>query len=129
MVSDDVDAQIMELVKEINPSGAYLMGFNECVGRLFIASKENVDSALTKVRGMRTRAGTDLQRKSLDGMETMLLFDEPQPVLDDIVGTIFALLVKEGVNDEHMLSLFDYAMKDIDACKARYQGRDIPVAV
>ena len=129
MVSDGLDAQIMELVKEVNPSGAYLMGFNEYAGKLFIASKDNVDSALAKVRGLRARAATDLQRKSLDSMETMLLFDEPQPVLDDIVGTIFALLVKEGVNDAHMLSFFGYAMKDIDACKAKYEGRDIPVPV
>ena len=129
MASGDLDAQIMELVKEINPSGAYLMGFNEYAGKLFIASKENVDSALRKVRGLRARANNDLQRKALDSIETMLLFDEPQPVLDDIVGTIFALLVKEGVNDEHMLSFFDNATKDIDACKAKYQGRDIPVPV
>jgi hypothetical protein len=129
MVSDDLDAQIMDFVKEVNPSGAYLMGFNEYAGKLFIASRENLDFALAKVRRMRTMARTDLQRKSLDSIETMLLFDEPQPVLDDIVGTIFALLVKEGVNDEHMLSFFDYATKDIDACKVRYQGRDIPVPV
>ena len=129
MVSDDLDAQVMELVKEINPSGAYLMGFNECAGKLFIASKENVDSALVKVRTLRSMVRTDLLRKALDSMETILLFDEPQPVLDDIVGTIFALLVKEGVNDEHMLSFFDHATRDIDACRVRYQGRDIPVPV
>ena len=129
MVSDDLDAQIMELVKEVNPSGAYLMGFNEFAGKLFIASKENLDAALAKVRGLRARARTDLQRKSLDSMETMLLFDEPQPVLDDIVGTIFALLVKEGVNEAHMLTFFDCATKDVDACKAKYLGRDFPIPV
>lgn len=129
MAPGDLDAQILGLVKEINPSGAYLMGFNEYAGKLFIASKENVDSALAKVRALRARAQTDLQRKVLDSMEIGLLFDEPQPVLDDVVGTIFALLVKEGVNDEHMLSLFENATRDVEACKARYQGREIPVPV
>lgn len=129
MSADPFDAQVMGLVKEINPSGAYLMGFNEYAGKLFIASEDNVESALSKVRDLRSRARTDLQRKVLSGMEAALLFDEPQPVLDDIVGTIFTLLAKEGVKDEHMLSLLGYAAKDIDACRARFRGREIPVPV
>jgi len=129
MVSDPLDAQIMDFVKQVNPSGAYLMGFNEYAGKLFIASQANVNAALKKVRSLRSKARTELQQKLLDSMETNLLFDEPQPVLDDIVGTIFAHLVKEGVNDTHMLSLLDCAAKDVEACTERYSKRDIPVAV
>ena len=119
----------MDFVKEVSPSGAYLMGFNEYAGRLFIASQANIDSALGRVRALRAKAKTELQKKTLDALETAILFDEPQPVLDDIVGTIFAHLAKEGVNNEHMLSLLEYAAKDVDACRARFSGRDIPVAV
>ena len=126
---DSLDAQIIGLVKDINPSGAYAMGFNEYAGKLFIASKANVESALSRVRDLRSKVRTDLQRRVLDSMETALMFDEPQPVLDDIVGTIFTLLAKEGMNDVHMLSLIRYAAEDIDACRARYGGRDIPVPV
>jgi hypothetical protein len=129
MPTDPLDAQIMDLVKEVNPSGAYLIGFDEYAGKLFIASRANIDAALGRVRALNAKAKTGLQKKILDSMETMLLFDEPQPVLDDIVGTIFAHLVKEGIKDEHMLSLFSYAIQDIDACSARYEGREIPVPV
>ena len=129
MLSDPLDNEIMDLVKEVSPSGAYLMGFNEYAGKLFVASQENIDAAQKKVRALRSKAKTGLQRKVLDAIETAITFDEPQPVLDDIVGTIFAHLAKEGVNDRHMLSLLGYATKDIDACKARYSGREIPVAV
>jgi hypothetical protein len=129
MPGEDLDAQILEFSKEINPSGAYLMGFDEYVGKLFIASEENIDAALEKLKDLRRRAKTDIQAKVLDSLETQLLFDEPQPVLDDIVGTIFALLVKEGVKDEHMLSLFGYAGRNIDASRARYEGKEIPVPV
>jgi hypothetical protein len=129
MTPDEIDCQIMDLVKEISPSAAYLMGFNEFAGRLFIASEANVKEALQKVRGLRSSAETELQRKVLDSIEVSLLFDEPQPVLDDIVGTIFAHLAKEGINDAHMLSLLDFAMKDVDACRKRYSGKSIPVAV
>ena len=129
MAPDPLDAQILDFVKEVNPSGAYLLGFNEFAGKLFIASQANVDAALKKLRGLRSRAKTELQRKLLASIEMALLFDEPQPVLDDVVGTIFVHLVKEGVNDAHMLSLLDYAMQDVDACRVRYSGRKIPVAV
>ena len=129
MAADPLNSQIMDFVKEVNPSGAYLMGFNEYAGKLFIASEKNTKAALRKVRALRGRAKTELQKKLLDSMETAILFDEPQPVLDDIIGTIFAHLVKEGINDAHMLSLLDYAMKDVDACQKRYSKRKITAAV
>ncbi len=129
MISDPIDDEIMEFVKEVTPSGAYLMGSNDYAGKLFVASQANIDAALKKVRTLRARAKTELQRKVLDALETMILFDEPQPVLDDIVGTIFAHLAKEGIKDAHMLSLLNFAMKDVDACKARFSKKQIPVAV
>jgi hypothetical protein len=129
MAPDKIDSQIMDLVKEISPSSAYVMGFSEFAGRLFIASEENVKEALRKVRGLRSRAETELQGKVLDSIEASLLFDEPQPVLDDIVSTIFSHLAKEGVNDAHMLSLLNFSMKDVDACRERYSSKSIPVAV
>jgi hypothetical protein len=129
MVPDPLDAKIMEFVKEVNPSGAYLMGFDDYAGKLFVASQENVNAALKKVRSLRSRAKTDLQKKILDSLEVNLMFDEPQPVLDDIVGAIFAHMAKEGINDDHMLSLLDYALRDVEACKVRFSNRQIPVAV
>jgi len=129
MISDSLDNQIMDFVKEVSPSVAYLMGFDDYAGKLFIASEANVGAALKKVRALRAKAKTELQRKVLDALETAVMFDEPQPVLDDIVGTIFAHLAKEGINNAHMLSLLNYAMKDVDACRARYSKKEIPVAV
>jgi len=129
MAVDALDAQIMDFFKEVNPSGAYILGFNDQAGKLFIASQRNVNAALKQVRRLRSRAKTELQRKLLDSIETGLLFDEPQPVLDDIVGTIFAHLAKEGVKDDHMLSLLDYGMKDVDACTVRFSKKPIPVAI
>ena len=129
MAADSLDAQILELIKEINPSGAYIMGFDDYAGKLFIASQANLNSALKKVRNLRSKARTELQKKLLDSMETGLLFDEPQPVLDDIVGTIFSHLAKEGVNDKHMLPLLEAAVEDVDACAERFSKKEIPVAI
>ncbi len=129
MASDPLDSQIMDVMKESSPSVAYLMGFNEYAGKLFVASDANIKAALRKVRILRRKAKSNLQKKLLDSMETNLRFEEPQPVLDDIVGTIFVHLVKEGIQDDHMASLLEYASRDIDACLNRYSKKKIPVAV
>jgi hypothetical protein len=129
MALDPIDTEIIDAVKEISPSTAFTMGFNDYAGKLFIASQLNIDTALRNLRGIRKRAKTELQEKTLDSLEIGLVYDEPQPVLDDIAGTIFAHLVKEGVNDKHMLSLLGYAAKTIDACEKRFSGRRVPVGI
>jgi hypothetical protein len=129
MATTSLDAQILDVVKEASPSAAYLMGFNDYVGQLFIASQANVEKYLRKVRALRKQAKTDIQRKVLDSIEVALEFAEPQPVLDDIVGAIFAHLVKEGIKEDHMSSLLEYADKDIDACTKRFSKKKIPIAV
>lgn len=129
MAEAALDMDIIELYKEISPSTAYIIGFNEYAGRLFVPSRSNIEAALRKVRDLRRRAETDLQRKVLDSMEALLSFDEPQPVLDDIVGAIFAHLVKEGVNDKHLLSILRLGYSAIEATEERFAGREIPVGV
>ena len=129
MKADSLDLEILETYKELNPSAAFLQGFNQYAGKLFIPSTENIQGALGKVRELRKRAKTELQEKVLDALEVALLFDEPQPILDDIVGTIFSHLAKEGVNEGHLLSLLSYSSKAIDATRARFQGRDVPTGV
>jgi len=129
MAEASIDREILELYKEISPSTAYIIGFKEYAGKLFIPSRSNIEAALGKVRELRGRAATDLQRKVLDSIETLLIFEEPQPILDDIVGSIFAHLVKEGLNDEHLLSILRLGYSAIEATEERFAGRDIPVGV
>ncbi len=129
MPTERLDEEVIDLAKEVSPSGAYLMGFNDHAGKLFIASRENIDTAINRIHLLRSRTTTEAQKKVLDSLETAISLDEPQPVLDDIVLAIFAHLVKEGINDAHILSLFDYAARSIDACTERFSKRTIPVAV
>jgi len=129
MATLTIDAQILDIVKESSPSTAYLMGFDECAGRLFVASQANIDKILDRIGNIRRRAKSETQRKVLDSIEVGLRFDEPQPVLDDIVGAIFSHLVKEGIREDHMFSLLQHASESIDASFERFSDREIPVAV
>src|SRR5271155_5125104 len=124
-----LDDDIVALWKELSPSGAYLMGCEEYAGRLFLPSEKNIKDALEKVRALRRRAENDVQAKVLDSIEIGLLLPEPQPILDEIVGSIFVHLTKEGPNDKHLASLVAGSSKALDATRKRFNGVKVPSAV
>jgi hypothetical protein len=124
-----LDNEIVALWKDLSPSGAYTLGWDEYAGRLFIPTEQNIKSALERARSLRRRAENEVQAKVLDSIEVTLLFPEPQPVLDDIVGAIFAHLTKEGVNEKHLSSLISDASKSVDATQKRFRSAKVPVAV
>ncbi|MDG6915417.1 MAG: hypothetical protein JRM86_01655 [Nitrososphaerota archaeon] len=124
-----LDDEILQLWKDVSPSGAFTCGFEEYAGQLFIPSEENLAKALDRVRALRSRAENELQTKVLDSMEASLSFDEPQPVLDDIVGSIFNHLTKEGVNEKHLQSLVSDAIRAIDVTQKRFSKKAVPSAV
>jgi hypothetical protein len=126
-----LELDVLQAFKEMSPSTAFLVGFDEYAGKFFIPSKKNIARTLRNLRDLRRRARTELQRKLLDSAEMLIRFDEPQPVLEEITNTIFVHLVKEGVNnkDGHMISLLTAASEAIDASMERFEGRDVPVAV
>jgi hypothetical protein len=128
-VYKSLDADIIDLWKELNPSGAYQLGWDEYAGRLFLPSEQNIKDALQRVRALRRRAENDVQAKVLDSIEVALLLPEPQVVLDEIVGSIFAHLTKEGVNEKNLISLVAAASKAIDATQKRFRSVKVPSAV
>lgn len=126
---DKLDQEILELYKELSPSSAYIIGFNEYAGKLFIPSEDNIRDALSRIDRLIKKASTKLQRKVLESMRVALELDEPQPVLDDIINTIFAHLAKEGLVEEHILSLISYSEEAIKAARKRFENKQIPIAV
>ena len=86
-------------------------------------SEENIKDALGRVRELRRRAENELQSKVLDSMEVTLLFPEPQPILDEIVGTIFGHLTKEGLNEKHIAALISNAVQGAGRDAEEVQGR------
>jgi hypothetical protein len=126
-----LDKQIVKLAKELNPSGAYMLGFNDYAGKLFVPTAKNIGNGIKALRDLSEKAETDLQRKVLEGFDTAMKFGltEPQPVLDDILGTIFNHLTKEGINERHLSSLIEASSKALDASQRRFKRKKIPAAV
>ncbi len=128
-MTSKLDLAVLEVFKDSPRAEAYLLGFDEYAGKLFVPSEENLRRVQRKVKALRAKAKTDLQKKVLDSMEVRLGFDEPEPVLDEIIETIFAHLAKEGINEEHLVSLMSYSFDAIDAAEERFSKKSIPVAV
>ncbi|HXW37616.1 MAG TPA: hypothetical protein VEJ36_06935 [Nitrososphaerales archaeon] len=121
--------EILELYKDLSPSDAYIMGFNDRAGHIFIPTEKNLRAARRKIAGLRSRARSEIELKVLNSISAKLDFSEPQPILDDIVEAIFAHLAKEGANDEHLLSLLRDSSEAVEATKARFRSRRVPVGV
>ncbi len=129
-MDSSLDNAILDVVKEVSPSAAFTMGFDDYAGKLFIPSRDNIDTSIRRISDLKLKAKKDIERKVLDSLETALLFDEPQPVLDDLVSAIFVHLVKDhGVNDRHMLSLLKDGTKAVEASRRRFSQRKVPVGV
>jgi len=128
-VPSKTEEDVIELYKALWPSDAYLMGFDENAGRLFIPSKQNLATAKRRVRALKARSAAVIERKVLDAMLTKLDLDEPQLVMDDILNSIFIHLAKEGVNEEHLISLLRSGSDALDATRLRFEGKEVPSGV
>ncbi|MDG6928983.1 MAG: hypothetical protein JRN39_02970 [Nitrososphaerota archaeon] len=124
-----IDARIIELWKDVYPASAYTAGWDEFAGRLFVPSESNVKKALREARALKARASTKLQRKVLGSIEADLLFEEPQPLIEGIVGAIFNHLTKEGVDEAHLRSLLSHASQALDAAGSRFERKKVPIGV
>ena len=128
-MSTRLQGEIFELFKALSPSDAYLVGFNDYAGKLFIPSTRNIAAARASIKGLRSRANTVLERKVLDAMLTKLELNEPQLVMDDILSSIFVHLAKEGIQEKHLVPLLKCACEAVDATRARFEGTDVPSGV
>ena len=63
--ASSVESEIFELFKEFDPSGAYINGLNECVGKMFIPSKRNLEKFSRRVDELRLKAENKSQLKVL----------------------------------------------------------------
>jgi hypothetical protein len=123
------DDQIVQLWKELNPSSAYRLGWNQMAGRVFIPTSRNVATILQKVRRLRKEKLDRIQRKVLDSIEAQIIFEEPGSALERVLEAIFDHLTKEGVKGEHLGSLLENSADSVKAARARFDEGKLPLAV
>ena len=114
--------RIVSFWKELFPSSAYLLGFDEYAGQLFIPTDANLTRARRHLRRLKLQTTDEVERKVLDSLEADILFREPSRPIDRITDAIFAHLVKEGVRVDHMHSLLNQVTRSLAALRKRYKS-------
>ncbi|MFB0551299.1 MAG: hypothetical protein ACETVV_01850 [Nitrososphaeria archaeon] len=116
------EERIVSFWKELFPSSAYLLGFDDYAGQLFIPTDANLMRARRRLRRLKRQTADEVERKVLDSLEADLLFREPSRPIDKITDAIFAHLVKEGVRVDHMHSLLSQASRSLTVLRKRYKS-------
>lgn len=111
----DVEKQFYEWYKETSPSSAYTEGVNECAGKFFIPSKQNLKDAEERLKTIIKQAQNRDQRRLFKSYLTGLRFNEPYMVPSGATNAFFTHLVKEGIVLEHLLSLTKLVEEALDA--------------
>lgn len=111
----DVEKQFYEWYKETSPSSAYTEGVNECAGKFFIPSKQNLKDAEERLKTIIKQAQNRDQRRLFKSYLTGLRFNEPYMVPSGATNAFFTHLVKEGIVLEHLLSLAKLVEEALDA--------------
>jgi hypothetical protein len=105
----DIENDIFELWKELNPNDAYLQGLDEFAGKLFIPTPENTKRVLGIIQDLKSKTQDQVEIKFLTSLEATLKYHEPPHDISDIVWTLFGHIIKAGVNPDHISSLLDYS--------------------
>jgi hypothetical protein len=130
-----LEREIFELMMEINPQGLYLLGIEELRDKVYILSKENIESALTKIREIKERCRNDssengrLALKYLESIETQFEFEEPLPDIGIITETLSTHLIKEGVKPERYKKLMDQMIASVNSSFEKFEGRTVSPGV
>ncbi|MEM3638256.1 MAG: hypothetical protein QXX17_04895 [Conexivisphaerales archaeon] len=125
----DIDNEIIELWKKYNPSAAYTQGFDSEAGVFFIPSGDNMNTVIRKAKQLKEKASDQMQLKVLDAILEELEFDEPQMILEQVLGSIFNHMVKEGIVPSHMKSLLNGSIEAVRVTKEKYADKEVPIGV
>jgi len=110
-----IDREIFELWRDIGPTDAFVAGYPEYAGRVFIPSQDNLRNMRKRIAATLQRCETDSQRKLLACLDTSLAILEPGGVPGYVLDAFFGHLIKEGVKVAHLTSLAEYGNKALEA--------------
>lgn len=112
-----VEKHFYEWYKQVAPSSVYTEGAEECAGKFFIPSKQNLTEAEQKLKNILKQAENKEQKSLFKSHLMGLRFNEPYLVPSGASSAFFSHLVKEGIVPEHLNSLAKLVEEALDAFK------------
>jgi len=124
-----IEKQFLEWYKEFHPSSAYTEGANECAGKIFVPSKQNLVVAEKKLKNILKKTKKEEQRRLFKSYLTELRFNEPYMVPSQATSAFFSHLVKEGIVPEHLKSLAKQVEDALDAYTKLLSHKKWPIEI
>jgi hypothetical protein len=110
-----VEKQFYEWYKQVAPSSAYTEGAEECAGKFFIPSKQNLTDAEQKLKKILKQAQNKEQKRLFKSHLAGIQFNEPYMLPSGATSVFFSHLVKEGIVPEHLIPLAKLVEEALDA--------------
>ncbi len=124
-----IESEIFDLFKENDPSGAYINGLKEYVGKIFIPSKRNLEKFSRRVDELRLKAENKSQLKALDSFAAWFGLAEPHMVPESVLNAYFGYMIKEGIVESHMKALTRNGIRAVQAGTVEAAGRSWPTGL
>jgi len=123
---NETERAVFEVWKELRPDEAFVLGLDECAGRLFIPTQGRVDGLLAKISRIQKSATSPIERKLLASFRASLELREPARLPQTLLESLFGYMIKEGVKANHMSALATDGRKALDASRKRMRGPTAP---
>ncbi|TLZ79422.1 MAG: hypothetical protein E6K11_06820, partial [Methanobacteriota archaeon] len=120
----ETESAIVELWKEFRPNEAFVLGIDECAGRVFVPTPAKVHQIQARISRIRRMTRDPTERKLLASFLAALELREPAHLPQSLVESMFGYLIKEGTNTDHLASFARFGRRALDA--RRRQVRRVP---
>lgn len=123
----ELENEIFEVWKMLDPSDAYLQGLDEYAGKMFVPTKENQELVFGKIDTILGRIQDETTQKFLNSLKATLKYREPPQDISNVIWTFFGHLVKEGINPEHVSKLLDQTKDVLSESEETYNFDELPL--
>jgi Bacterial protein of unknown function (DUF885) len=122
----ETERAVFELWKEFRPNDAFVLGIDECAGRVFVPTPARVDRIRSEIARIQKKTKDPTERKLLASFRASLELREPAHLPESLLESIFGYLVKEGADAEHLGSLARFGRQALDARRRGLRGTPPP---
>ncbi len=127
-----IEASILDLWKELDPSAAFIGGLKEYAGQMPLPDFPHLENLARKINDLSAKSENRSQQRllaSLGASVKLALMGEAQIPPDTAISAFFAHLIKEGMVTAHLTSLANETARALKAYSSTSPSRSCPTGI